>query len=126
VEGIVFGNWGEASEANHKLVDAMATSRARVAEPQTSRRGDRLTEESVRALAVGHIRNTLSVAAVQAQCNSLLLGRLASLVPGASTAAGRRRRTVDQERLWARERRTDALADRQGFNLVRRGFAKLN
>ena len=26
VEGIVFGNWGEASEATHKLVDALATS----------------------------------------------------------------------------------------------------
>ena len=72
----------EASEATHKLVDAMATSRARVAETQTSRRGDRLTEEGVRALAVGHIRQTLSVAAVQAQCCSLL-GRLESLGPGA-------------------------------------------
>ena len=27
-EGIVFGNWGEASEATHRLVDALATSRA--------------------------------------------------------------------------------------------------
>ena len=125
VEGIVFGNWGEASEATHKLVDAMATSRARVAEPQTSRRGDRLTEEGVRALAVGHIRKTLSVAAVRAQCYSLL-GRLESLGPGATTAAGRRRRALEQERLWARERRADAMAARQGFNLVRRGFAKLD
>ena len=33
VEGIVFGNWGEVSEATHKLVDALATCRARVAEP---------------------------------------------------------------------------------------------
>jgi hypothetical protein len=33
VEGIVFGYWGEASEATHKLVDALATIRARVAEP---------------------------------------------------------------------------------------------
>ena len=43
VEGIVFGNWGEASEATHKLVDMLATSRARVAEPQTSRRGGEST-----------------------------------------------------------------------------------
>ena len=106
-------------------MDALATSRARVAEPQTSRRGDRLTEEGVRALAVGHIRKTLSVAAVRAQCYSLL-GRLESLGPGATTAAGRRRRALEQERLWARERRADAMAARQGFNLVRRGFAKLD
>ena len=47
-------------------VDALATSRARVAEPQTSKRGNRLTEEGVKALVVGHIRKTLSVAAVKA------------------------------------------------------------
>jgi hypothetical protein len=33
---------------------------------------------------------------------------------------------LGQERLWARERRADAMAARQGFNLVRRGFAKLD
>ena len=124
VEGIVFGNWGEASEATHRLVDALATSRARVAEPQTSRRGDRLTEEGVRALAVGYIRRRLSVAAVKAQSFSLL-GRLEGLGPGSVTAAGRRRRALEQERLWARERRGDAIAARQGFNIVRRGFARL-
>jgi hypothetical protein len=125
VEGIVFGNWGEVSEATHRLVDALATSRARVAEPQTSRRGDKLTEEGVRALAVGHIRKTLSVAAVKAQCHSLL-GRLEGMGPGAVTAAGRRRAALEQERLWIRERRADAMAARQGFNILRRGFAKLD
>jgi hypothetical protein len=29
-------------------------------------------------------------------------------------------------RLWARERRAEAFAARQGFNLERRGFAKLD
>ena len=33
--GLVFGNVGEVSEATHKLLDAMATSRVRVALPQT-------------------------------------------------------------------------------------------
>ena len=46
--------------------------------------------------------------------------------PGKTIAAGRRRRALEQERLWARERRADALAARQGFNLVRRGFARLD
>ena len=35
VEGIVFGNWGETSEATHQLVEALATSRARVDAPKT-------------------------------------------------------------------------------------------
>ena len=105
----MFGNWREASEATHRLLDALATSRARVAEPQTSRRGDRLTEEGVRALAVGYIRRRLSVAAVKAQSFSLL-GRLEGLGPGSVTAAGRGRRALEQERLWARERRGDAIA----------------
>ena len=30
VRGIVFGNWREASEDTHKLVDTLATSRARL------------------------------------------------------------------------------------------------
>ena len=34
--GLVFGNVGEVSEATNKLLDAMATSRVRVALPQTS------------------------------------------------------------------------------------------
>ena len=103
----------------------LASSRARIAEPQTSRRGDKLTEEGVRALAISHIRKTLSVAAVRAQSYSLL-GRLDGMGPEAVLAAGRRRKALEQERLWARERRADALAARLVFNLVRQGFTKLN
>ena len=125
VEGVVFGNWGEASEATHKLVDFLATSRARVAEPQSGKRGKTLTEEGVKALAVGYIRRRLSVAAVKAQCHSLL-GRVEGLGPGAVTAAGRRRRAQEQERLWARERRAHQISARQGYNIIRRGFAKLD
>ena len=54
-----------------------------------------------------------------------MLGRMKGLGPGAVTAAGRRRRALEQERIWARERRADALSTRQGFNIVRRGFARL-
>ena len=43
-----------------KLVDALATSRARMAEPQNRRRGDRLTEEGIRYLAVEHQEKTFS------------------------------------------------------------------
>ena len=55
-----------------------------------------------------------------------LLGRLDGMGPGCVSAAGRRRRAAEQERLWARERRGDALAAKQGFNCLRRGFAKLD
>ena len=45
VEGLVNGNWGKASEA---------TSRARVAEPQTNRRGINLSEEGLKGMAVSY------------------------------------------------------------------------
>ena len=126
VEGVVFGNWGEASQATHQLVDALATSRAKVAQPQSrGRKGKILSEEGVKAMAVGFIRRRLGVAAVRAQCHSLL-GRLEGMGPGAATAAGRRRKAEEQERLWARERRAYQLSAKQGYNILRRGFAKLD
>ena len=122
----MFGNWGEASEAVHRLVDAMATSRASVADPQARKKGGKvMTEEGVKSLAVGFIRRRLGVAAVKAQCHSLL-GRLEGMGPGAVTAANRRRRAAEQERLWMRERRAYSLATKQSYNIVRRGFAKLD
>ena len=65
VEGIVFGNWGEASQATHQLVEELASSRAKIAEPQTrGRRGQLLTEEGIKSLAVGYIRRKLGLASV--------------------------------------------------------------
>ena len=126
VEGLVFGNWGEVSESMHQLVEALATSRAQIGEPQArSRRGTTLTEQGIKSMAVGYIRRKLRVAAVKAQCHSLL-GRLDGLGPGATTAQGRRRRAEDQERMWARERKAHILSIKQGFNISRRGFAKLD
>ena len=79
----------------------------------------------MKALAVGYIRRRLGVAAIKAQCLSLL-GRLDGMGPGCVPAAGRRRRAAEQERLWARERRADALPAKQGFNCLMRGFAKMD
>ena len=83
VKGIVFGNYGEASEATHKLLDTIATSRVRVALPQSAaaRRGDSRSEEGEKAVAVTYIRRRVSVAAVKGQCVSLL--DLPALHPGA-------------------------------------------
>ena len=71
-------------QATHQLVDALATSRAKVAEPQArGRKGKILYEEVVKAMAVGFIRRRLGVAAVRAQCHSFL-GRLEGMGPGAA------------------------------------------
>ena len=126
VEGLVFGNWGEVSQGTHQLVEALATSRARIGDPQArSKRGALLTEEGIKSMAVGYIRRKLGITAVKAQCHSLL-GRLEGLGPGAMTAHGRRWRAEDQERLWARERKAHSLSVKQGFSIARRGFAKLD
>ena len=34
VEGLIFGNWGEGSQAVHSLIEALAVSRSKVAMPQ--------------------------------------------------------------------------------------------
>ena len=107
------------------LVEQVATNRAGVAEPQAKKKGGRLTEEGVKALAVGFIRRRLSVAAIRAQCISLL-GRLEVMGPGLTTASNRRRAAADQERIWRRERVAQELTDRQGYSGLRRGFPRLD
>ena len=84
-----------------------------------------MTKQGITSMAVGYIRRKLGVAAVKAQCHSLL-GRLDGLGPGVTTAQGRRRRAEDQERMLARERRAHTHSIKQGFNISRRGFAKLD
>ena len=69
-----------------------------MAEPQTGKPGKTLSEEGVKALAVGYIRRRLGVAAIKAQC-LFFLGRLDGMGPGCVSAAGRRRRAAEQERL---------------------------
>ena len=116
---MVFGAWGEASEAVHNLVEAMATSRAKVADPQTrGKKGYVLSPEGIKSLAVGYIRRKLSVAAVKAQSLSLL-GRLEGLGSSTTTAAGRRAKALEQDRVWARERRAHQLATNIGFSFHR-------
>ena len=61
---------------------------------------------------------------MRAQCHTLH-GRLEVMGPGTAAAAGRRRHAEEQERRWRRERQAILLSERQGRNIVRRGFAKL-
>ena len=41
-------------------------------------------------------------------------------------AMGRRKQALELERVWLRERKATALSLRNGFNILRRGFAKLD
>ena len=72
VEGLVFGNWGAASQGTHQLVEALACSRAQVCEPQArGRNGNTLTEDGIKAMAVGHIRRKLRITALKTSAISL-------------------------------------------------------
>ena len=65
------------------------------------------------------------MAAVKNQCFGLL-ERLEVLWPGTAAAAGRRRWAQVQEQRWMRDRQAMLLSERQGRNILRRGFAKLD
>ena len=120
---MVVGNWGEVSEDTHFLLDAMASSRVRVARPSYGRRGILRTEAAEKAIAIAGLRRRISVIAVRAQASSLL-GRLESLGPGGAAARGRRDQAAELERRWRQETAAHALATRQGYRALRRGFAK--
>ena len=70
IEGIVAGQFGEVSEATHRLVAALATSRVRVAGPTRGRRGLVRTEEAEGSVAVASIRRRLGVMTVRCQASS--------------------------------------------------------
>ena len=53
-----------------------------------------------------------------------MLGRLEVIGPGAAAAAGRRNNALNQERIWASQRRADLLSRAQGRTLLRRGQFK--
>ena len=71
------------------------------------------------------VRRKLGDAAIKVQCQSKF-GRLESMGPVALTAAGRRRKALEQESMMAKKRRADAFAAKQGYNLLRRGLANLD
>ena len=125
IRGIVCGNWGEVSEDTHALLHIMAKNRVRVAGPSTGRKGILRSEEGEMSMVMGHLRRTLGVATIKAQCLSLL-GRVESLGPGSSAAASRRRQTAELERQFRLQREAHSLSVRQGRAVFRTGFAKLS
>ena len=125
VRGLVFGNFAECSEDMHVLIEALASSRVRVAGPQRGRRGYLRSEEGEKSIVVGLIRRMISVAAVRAKCHSLL-GRLEGLGTGVAAARGRRQEAIELDKRYKRQRQAQWVSDRQGWNILRRGFAKVD
>jgi len=125
VKGVVVGAFGEGSDDLHALIHHLASSRVRVAGPQKGKRGQVRSEEAELALTTAFLRRTLSLVGVRAQAR-LLLGRLEVIGPGAAAPAGRRNFALQQERVWANQRRADALSRLQGRALLRRGHFKAN
>ena len=80
-------------------------------------------EEAELALTTSFLRRTVSVVGVRAQAR-LLLGRLEVIGPRATAAAGRRNYALNLERIWANQRRADALSRLQGKALLRRGISR--
>ena len=119
------GAFGEGSDDLHSLIHHLAVSRVRVAGPQKGRRGQMRTEEAELALTTSFLRRTLSVAGVRAQAR-LLLGRLEVIDPRATAVASRRNYALNMERIWANQRRADALSRLQGKALLRRGHFRIN
>ena len=113
------------SEDTHALLNTMATSRVQVAGPSTGRKGRLRSENGERAMVMGYLRRTLSVATIKAQSMSLL-GRLEGLGPGSAAAINRRRQAADLERNWRLQQQAYNLSVRQGFAIHRSGFAKLD
>ena len=106
IKGLVFGNFGEASEATHKLIDTIATSRVRVALPQTApgRWGDSRSEEGEKAIALSYIRRRVSVAAVKLAVQQLQAG--GSELRSRNTAGG----VTDRQCCSVRGRKEASLA----------------
>ena len=103
----------------------MASAKLEVIEMQPGRRGPAKSREAQLAGFTAYIRRQLSHLAVQQQ-SRLLLDRLELLGDGAGEAARRRAWAVTVERGAERERRAQAVCQRQARPLVRSGFALLD
>ena len=73
----------------------------------------------------GYIRRMVSITSVKAQCHSLL-GRLETIGAGAPALMGRRKEALELDMRWRRSRKAHFLSEKQGWNILRKGFAKLD
>ena len=84
------------------------------------------SEEGEKSIAVSFIRRTLYLAAIRAQSHSLLDRPLPCLERGMTAEMGRRKEALELERVRLRKRKANALSLKNGFNILRQGFAKLD
>ena len=70
---------------------------------------------------MAYIQRSLSLAAIRAQCRSLL-GKLEGMGRGTNVTLGRRKEALELERRCVKERKATAVILQQGFNIQRRGF----
>ena len=119
------------SEPLHDLIVSLAKSRLKLetlmpGSQGYDRRGNRLSDAGHLALLTGSLRRQLSLLAVRSQAR-LLLDRLEGLIGvGAVAAARRRSGAAATARVQEFERRAHSIGQRQGMNIIRRGFFKLN
>ena len=116
----MFGAFGEASEPLHQLIDELAISRVTVTGPQRGRKGVERCLEWERSLVFGQIRRRLSIAAVRAQCSSLL-GRLEFIGSGMTEAAGRRAKAQNMTFSMQEDRVAFMETIRTNHSRVRKG-----
>ena len=123
VRGIVFGCFGEASQATHDLIQHLAVSRVCIANPQRNRtrNGQIRSEQAEISLTTAFIRRSLSIRAVKAQAFSLL-GRIEVLGSGTNAANGRRNFAIQLERQYSNIRKAHSLSVRLGRSILRRGL----
>ena len=125
VHGWCFGAWGEASTAVHSLVQRIAEARVEMADTQPAYQRQGRTRAAEKAGLVAYVRRSLSVTVVREQ-SRFLLSRLRLLGEGTAEAARRRERAERLEAAAGRERQAQAVAVRQGRNILRHGFGLLN
>ena len=125
VQGLVFGAFGEASQAVHQLIDTLANSRVFVAGPQRAKRGFERSVDAERALVVGHLRRRISITACRAQCHTLL-SRLQVLGPAGLQKLGARAKNVELHQSMQRDRMAFREILRTSNWRVKLGFGKNN
>ena len=103
-------------------MEQLATFKSEVAEPQSRAKG-RLHKEGLKSMAVSYVRRHLSVAAVKAQCLSLL-GRIEVMGPGTNMLVERRRQALLLDEQWRRESAAHSWAEKLGYSMARKGFPR--
>ena len=114
--GIVVGQFNEASDDTHMLLDQMADSRVAL----VARRDGRQVSDTERGVVIGQLRRQLSSACIRA-ANQCLLDRMNQCGEGAALAARRREVCHYLEEKMRKERELQWLAKLRGGQIIHKG-----